>query len=782
MTLLEERTPLLRVGEEATAAPVWSPRARLLTATGLPVLLILGWVLGSLGLHEKSVLCYTVFLSLAPGVAGALVARVDTAYQFWLYSGVGGATVLVLVSLPMAWTGWWRVQPMALLIGGGSMLVAGWTVYRDRADWGEWLLRPLRTQPTSDTGPDNDLDAGSDAGLGTVGRRVVALNRRLAQTWLSPSLLAVIGAGLAMLAAHLHTGDPNPWGMALSAGPLWFVGAAVALWAFGLAWSAGAPLMVPSVTAGVLVVLCQAVMYREPTVIPAARHIGIAEFVIANGGLEPGHDIYQSWSGLFTAAAFTKEAVGLGSLFGYATWWAVAAAALSLLAMRAVAGHFLGDRRAWLAAVVFGLGSSLNTSFFAPQVFGLVVALTMSALFLALESAVREQREGRPTGLPVWRRLLSRRLLPRLLVPRLLVPRLLVPRLLVLGAMASALATVHQLSPYLLVLAMATLIACRRLRPWWTLLVPLVPALWWAAVNLEVMGRYIAADAFGRLFDNLQPPIHPPATLEMALANKLTFQVPALALVVIGLLALLTLLTSRTRVNLALLLTAGSPVVLMLGTNYGNEGIFRVVLFALPWLAILACRLGIERTAPPAVSPVSGPPAGRRRALVLLSVVALFGVNVVGLTGMDWTRVLRHSDVASLQWFETTAPPDSTVLSLGTNLATPMSATARYDDVNYVAREILLGGQHRIYPAEHGDGYDPVADLNELTIAFAAAHPSGPRFLLATETNAAFDQRYGQQRISDQERMAAAADRSVSWQRIHHNGGVTIWRYTGQPS
>lgn len=739
MALLELSTETLRNRAEGPTQPLWSSRARMLTAVGLPVTLLLGWVLASVGEHEKAMVAYALFVSFAPGVAGCLLVKVDRPHLFWLYSGVGGATVLVLVSMPMAWFGWWQVTWVATVLGVGSMAVAFWTVHRDRYEWGEEMLRPRGPETIPELGPGEPEE-----------REFVRSGRRLLRS--APPLLIGLGLALAMLAAQLHTGDPNPWGMALSAGPLWFVGAALVLAALAVAWLTKSPLMGPVLAVAVIVQICQAVMYREPTVIPAARHIGIAEFVIAHGGLEPGTDIYQSWSGLFTAAAFTKEAVGLGSLFGYATWWGVIAAAMAVLAVRAVAGHFLNDRRAWLAALVFGLGSSLNTSFFAPQVFGVVVALAMFAHCLALTTAAPES-PGRRTG-----------------------------RWLTLGAMALALALVHQLSPYLLVLGLAMMAGCRLLRSWWMVLIPLVPAVWWAWTNLEVVLRYVAVDAFGRIFDNLQPPIHPTTTLEMSFANRITFQVPALALVVIGLLAVLTILTSRTRVNLALVLTAGSPVLLMFGTNYGNEGIFRVVLFALPWLAILACRLGVDPSRTGRASFSSLVVGVHRQVLILISVLVLFGVNVIGLTGMDWTRVLRQSDVSSMQWFENIAPPDSSILTLGTNLATPMFATARHDDVNYVAREILFNDQDAIYPTTSGAQYDPVADLDRLTAAFVMAHPSGQRYLLATEANAAFDQRYGQQSIGDQARLARAADRSPSWHRIHHNGGVTIWRYTGQPS
>lgn len=738
MTTLDRPRILPDTQDHGPTAAVWSPRARLLIAAALPLLVVAGLVLRAAGLQELSALLITVFLSGGPGAAGALLARVQQPHLFWLHAGVGSATVLVFVSLPMAWFGWWQVNWVFAVLSVTTIGLAALAVWRDRAEWGEWLVFP------------------------TAQIRLSAQVRRAARAC-SPTALAVAGFALAVFAAHRNAGPPRAGGMALSAGPLWFGGAAVLVLALGWAWRRGSGLIVPALALTTVVVACQAVMYREPTVIPAARHIGVAEFVIANGHLQPGKDIYQSWSGLFTSAAFTKVAAGLGSLFGYATWWAVLAAALSVLAVRALAGHFLPERRAWLAAVVFGLGNSLNTTFFAPQVFGVVVALTMFSLFLSL---AKEQGKQPAEQL-----------------------RLRVGRLLVLLALAIALAVVHQISPYMLILGMATLVACRLLRPWWTLLIPLVPALWWALVNLGVLSRYVSVGAFGRLFNNLQPPQHPSTTLEPSVVNTISFGVPAVALMVIGLAALLTLVTGRTRTNLALALTAGSPVLLMLGTDYGNEGIFRVALFSLPWLATLACRIGVDNpggrpgtriralgnlSAPNCAVPKSAAP----RPLVALAVVAIFGVNVVGLTGMDAARVLRTNDVAAVQWLEERAAPGSSVLSLGTNLATPMFASGQYDDVNYVSRELLYAERSAVYPSAHGAAYDPVTDLDQLTDSFVTDHPGGERYLLYTEANAIFNERYGLQTISDQQAMIGAADHSGRWHRIRQNTGVIIWRYT----
>ena len=71
--------------------------------------------------------------------------------------------------------------------------------------------------------------------------------------------------------------------------------------------------------------------------------MGIAESIVANGRVFPENDIYQAWSGLFASAAFVKVASGWNDLLLYATVWGAVAAAIMVLAVRAVAGQFHGE-------------------------------------------------------------------------------------------------------------------------------------------------------------------------------------------------------------------------------------------------------------------------------------------------------------------------------------------------------------------------------------------------------------------------------------------------------
>src|SRR5664279_2305570 len=291
-----------------------------------------------------------------------------------------------------------------------------------------------------------------------------------------------------------------------------------------------------------------------------------------------------------------------------------------VLAVRAVAGQFHGEKRAWSAALVFGLASSLNTTFFAPQMFGFIGALVIIVLMLRMG----DPRYGRyviSDGVVV---------------------------------IATAVAVTHQLSPYLAFLAVAALTFTRMITRWTAGLLLIVPAVLFAFLNRDVLGPFISSRDLGQFLENIRPPIHSKSTaLQPSLINTITFDVPAATLAAIVVLALGVLWKHRTRQIFALVVAAVSPVALFFGSSYGNEGIFRVALFALPWLSILCVYLL--------------PEPGRRFWTVRLhpvrtvSVLLLSVVQVIGCTGMDYSRVVRPNDVAAIAWVEKNVPEGSYV-------------------------------------------------------------------------------------------------------------------------
>jgi hypothetical protein len=308
-------------------------------------------------------------------------------------------------------------------------------------------------------------------------------------------------------------------------------------------------------------------------------------------------------------------------------------------------------------------------------------------------------------------------------------------------------------------------------KSWTAWLLPLVPAALFALVNREVLGPYVSHGDLGQFLENLRPPQHSQAgSLEPSLVYRLTFYAPSVALLVIGIAALVAVaLRRRDRQSWALVVAAASPVGLLLGSSYGNEGIFRVALFALPWLAILAAYLL--------------PEPGRRfwslsfHPARTVAVLALTMVNVIGSTYMDDARVIRPADVAAVTWIERNVPDDTYVFMLGTDISEPLFVTGRR--VTYISREVLFDKAPDAYPAQSGAAYDPAADLAKLTQVWATQKTSH-RYVLATDVMAISSERYGQQLVSDQQRLEAALRATtVSWRVVYEGQGARVYEFLG---
>ena len=379
---------------------------------------------------------------------------------------------------------------------------------------------------------------------------------------------------------------------------------------------------------------------------------------------------------------------------------------------------------------MFALGSSLTTSFYAPQVIGFSF---VTVAFLALLRNTAEFKWSR-----VWLALL----------------------------MAVVVAPTHQLSPFMAALVCAALVFSRFIKGWWTPLLLIAPAVVWALMNRGVLTRYVEIDELFNILANFRSPERPTSTaLSPDLTNRLTFLVPSVALVGIGTAALVALVRYRGRMTLGLLLAAASPIGLFFASSYGSEGIFRVALFSLPWLAILGS--------------INMPTTGRRfwsapwHPVRNLIIVALTSVFVLGTTGMDQTRVINRDHVAAIEWLEGEVTDEDLTFTLGSQLAEPLQISGRQQ--YYIARDLLLKDTpHPIYPATTGAAYDPEEDL-DLLMGLWYAEPGKRRFVLASDMMKKFDERYGQQRVADQTRLEEALRARPGVQVAYEGPGVTIY-------
>lgn len=687
----------------------FSPLGRLVVAIAAIALSVIGVVGRVIGWEFGGSVALSLYLTVGVGVAVCLPFRRLSAPAFGLFAVTAGLAITIAVGFLMAQTSFWYPIPAFVLIGVASIASLGYFALQDYR-----LVVAGRSAAGLHSRQESVAPAGGDSRAVLRVRVVTAI----------AVLLCVVGAAMA-------SSLPQEGGLLTGVGPVWFLGFALIAVAFVDAVFARVSLAVPVLAAGTVVIASQAIMYGAPTVMAVGRHIGLTDYIVANGGLGSSTDIYQAWPGLFAGTAWVVQATGISDPLAYATWWPVVVTPALILGVRVLAGRVLPARQAWIAAAVFAVAGSVNSMYFAPQVAGLL--LTLAVLAIALMPEATESARDR------W-------------------IRLGVALFFVLTMVVT-----HQISPFMLGMALLALVLFRLAGPWWLPLMAFVPAIGWALLHLGVLSRYIDLSAIGSVLSNIAPPEHPDPVAGVASVTRLAFVVPGAALVVLGVIALVGVLRTRDRWSWGLLAAMMSPLGLAFATNYGQEGIFRVVLFATPWLAILVARSNSFRSV---------------SAGVALSVgfVIMMVVNVYGQTALDWARVVRVNDAAAVTQFERTAPDNALLLSVGTKNATPARITEDYDRVGYTSRERLAD-----FPTIVGADYDAAADVVALTAKFskvgAPAH-----YALVSDSIGAYDDRYGLQRYADYEKLKAAMAESNLWVPVYSTGNTTLYRLALEPA
>lgn len=537
-------------------------------------------------------------------------------------------------------------------------------------------------------------------------------------------------------------GDPQPGGLFRSVNPLWYLGLVLLVTAVILAWRLSVSPAFPVLSLSGIVVTSQAVVYGSPAVMSAARHVGIIDYIRVHHGVNTGLDIYQAWSGMFAGMAWLADVGNITDVMTVATWWPSLLSPALALAVAALASRFISSRfRIWFAAAVFALTSTLDIVYFSPQSLGLFLAVVVIALAVGPR---RNQTTARSAG-PA--------------------------RVLLILFISIVMAVSHQISPYLAVAALVALLIFGYVRPWWLILVVLAPAILWALANTAVLGHFIGPEAIGQLFNNVKPPSHTFTQLPTPAVTNQAFSLPALFLLLTGFAAVATILLIRKRFVWAIALAAVSPATLLAATNYGQEGIFRVVLFAGPWLAVLVAGLPVSRL--PFVRSARAV-HWVRFASLSVSLAALVGVNAFGQTALDWNRVVAQDAAIATQTYEALAPNGSVMLLTGTGNATPQSISGRYLDVAYLSREALGG-----YPVP-SVAYDSNTDVAALTKKFVTSGSSTRYYALVSTSIGAYDERYGFQSFADYREFATSMANSPFWKPILSGTTTTLYQLTAE--
>jgi hypothetical protein len=407
----------------------------------------------------------------------------------------------------------------------------------------------------------------------------------------------------------------------------------------------------------------------------AWKHVGIVEFIDRVGTVDrsaPTLEIYHNWPGFFSLNAMLTETFGLDSPLSYAAWMPLVFNLLFVAVLaHAMRSLTMNQRLISVALWIYVSTAWVGQDYFAPQALAFLLYLAAVAVvlrYLRTEPAP-ETRAGRLTA---W--LTASSGAGGEPSPETVTPRARSGALIVLTIFIATIASSHQLTPVMLTLALGLLAVFRLARP---VVLPLLVIAVTAGWAFGFGGDFVVAniqdviEEFGSVQDNVSGSL---ISLEQASAGQVLVAATARALsaaslglgVVAGIWSLW-----RRRVPLATSLLAAAPLLALALSAYGDEVLFRVYLFTMPFAALLAARLLVGVRTPGLV----------RRAGALLIAGALLAGFMIAHYGNDRRYTFTEDEVAATEFLYSTAPPGSMIIEGSRNYP---SLWLNYEQFTYV--------------------------------------------------------------------------------------------------
>jgi hypothetical protein len=374
----------------------------------------------------------------------------------------------------------------------------------------------------------------------------------------------------------------------------------------------------------------------------AWKHVGIVDYIERHGGVDTGIGqlaVYHNWPGFFGLDALATELAGLGDALGQAIWATPFFNLLNLAALAFLFTALTRDRRiVWLALWLFFIASWVGQDYYSPQAFAFFLYLVL------LGVVVRWLDRRRPWALALA------------------------------VALAAAIAVSHPLTAVmapiaLLALTLAGACSYRSL--------PLIAAGLSAGWSLT-----FAADFVGpNLTSTLVSTGLPWATIESSLTatEALSDGQVLVAAVARGLVVAVCVLAALGWVRLVRsggaarvpVFLAAAPLALFATGDYDGEILFRIYLFALPFLAFLAAHAFLTRA------------TARERAGAIFAVAAcgLLAAFVVAHYGKERQYYFSPEEIAAARYVYTHAPRGALLIEGSRNYP---GQFANYESFDYV--------------------------------------------------------------------------------------------------
>ena len=357
-------------------------------------------------------------------------------------------------------------------------------------------------------------------------------------------------------------------------------------------------------------------------------HMGFADYFTTYGTALNGFDARFSWPGFFAMLSVLSTSTGFTDGAELLRWAPAFGDTLMLLPLMLLARSLSPSQRAmWLVPILYAVGNWFQQDYLSPQ--QLAWFLGLSVIAVVVWSARPAEVPIRPSGAVRWPSYLWR---PAMSADRVdgLDGRGYVRLLAALVVLMAAVVMSHQLTPVVLVMALAVLAFAKRTRfPGLWLVLGVMTALWisfgasdyWAGHLDQIFG------GVGNLGSNLASGV-----TERVSGSPEHLQMQTLRIAFSGLLMALAILGMfLIRRSGSLLVLAGlsfAPFVLIALQSYGGEVLLRCFVFALPALAIAGAQVLAVLVAPGVLNRVI--PVGSALAVVALMVLSLLQIGARG--------------------------------------------------------------------------------------------------------------------------------------------------------
>lgn len=424
------------------------------------------------------------------------------------------------------------------------------------------------------------------------------------------------------------------------------------------------------------------------------KHIGVTDYIIRHHGVDramPNLTAYQDWPGFFALNALFVSGSGIVSALSYAAWAPFVNELLLLAPLLLVFRFFTANRTViWTAAWLFYLGNWVGQDYFSPQAFGYILYVVAIGVvlrwFVRLPATRRMRRSFSRHGIAPPGPLLTEGGLA--LSPEEHAPSPAMYAVVVV--LATAIAMSHQLTPFMLTVALGVLLVIRRLRSWTLFVAVAAIGIGWVFVwGLPLLHQKLPGiiQTLGHPFDNTTSTF-----ISLSVASPDQVIVAKFDRLLTGLFGLLAVLgawrawrSARWRRWVPAACLALTPIAAVFASNYGSEVLFRVFLFALPFFALFAATV------------LAPTPMGNARRRAVRWISGLVVVSVLSTAfffayyGKERVNFMPGYEVSAIEQLYASAPPGSLML-----MATANSPWGFAHYENYQYSGFLLGSKKSV--------------------------------------------------------------------------------------